>query len=123
MREHSTIGGPNIILNEYYDTVVEYPLDAQTLYDEQVACGKKELLEEYTAVTPRVWFLSEEQAQIDQLRPQINNVVDATIQRWIIDGGADTEFEKFKQDLDGAGLQTFLQVYQTAYDRYLENMN
>ena len=123
MREHSTIGGPNIILNEYYDTVVEYPLDAQTLYDEQVACGKKELLEEYTAVTPRVWFLSEEQAQIDQLRPQINNVVDATIQRWIIDGGADTEFEKFKQDLDGAGLQTFLQVYQTAYDIYLENMN
>ena len=64
-----------------------------------------------------------DRAQIDQLRPQINNVVDATIQRWIIDGGADTEFEKFKQDLDGAGLQTFLQVYQTAYDRYLENMN
>lgn len=122
MREHSTIGGPNIVLNEYYDTVVEYPRDAQTLYDEQVACGKKELLEEYTAVTPNVWLLPEEQSQIDQLLPQINNVVDATLQKWIIDGGADTEFEQFKKDLDGAGLQTFLGVYQTAYDRYVSNM-
>ena len=122
MREHSNIGGPNVILNEYYDTVVEYPRDAQTLYNEQVACGKKELLEEYTAVTPRIWFLPEEQAQIDQLLPQINNVVDSTIQRWIIDGGADTEFEQFKADLDAAGLQTFLATWQTAYDRYLSNM-
>ena len=122
MREHSTIGGPNIVLNDYYDTVVEYPRDAQTLYDEQVACGKKELLEEYTPVTPRAWFLPEEQAQIDQLLPQINNVVDATVQRWIIDGGADTESEQFKADLDAAGLQTFLGVWQAAYDRYLDAM-
>ena len=49
-------------------------------------------------------------------------MVDATIQRWIIDGGADTEFEKFKADLDAAGLQTFLGVWQAAYDRYLAAM-
>ena len=87
-----------------------------------MACGKKELLEEYTPVTPRAWFLPEEQAQIDQLLPQINNVVDATVQRWIIDGGADTESEQFKADLDAAGLQTFLGVWQAAYDRYLDAM-
>lgn len=123
MREFSTIGGPNIVLNDYYDTVVEYPRDAQTLYNEQVECGKKELLEEYEAVSPMVWFLPEEQAQLDQLLPQINNVVDATIQSWIIDGGADTGFEQFKADLDAAGLQTYLSVWQGAYDRYMENMS
>ncbi|HIV91790.1 MAG TPA: hypothetical protein H9744_08955 [Candidatus Eisenbergiella stercoravium] len=48
--------------------------------------------------------------------------MDSTIQRWIIDGGADTEFEQFKADLDAAGLQTFLETWQTAYDRYLANM-
>jgi len=123
MRSFSTIGGPNIVLNDYYDTDVEYPRDAQKVYDEQVAGGKKELLEEYEAVSPAVWFLPEEQSQLDQLLPQINNVVDATIQTWIIDGGADTGFEQFKKELDGAGLQTFLEVYQKAYDRYLANMN
>lgn len=122
MREFSTIGGPNIVLNDYYDTVVEYPRDAQTLYNEQVECGKKELLEEYDAVSPMVWFLPEEQAQLDQLLPQINNVVDATIQSWIIDGGADTGFDQYKADLDAAGLQTYLSVWQGAYDRYLQNM-
>lgn len=123
MREFSTIGGPNIVLNDYYDTVVEYPRDAQTLYNEQVECGKKELLEEYEAVSPMVWFLPEEQAQLDQLLPQINNVVDATVQSWIIDGGADTGFEQFKADLDAAGLQTYLSIWQGAYDRYMENMS
>lgn len=123
MREFSTIGGPNIVLNDYYDTVVEYPRDAQTLYNEQVECGKKELLEEYEAVSPMVWFLPEEQAQMDQLLPQINNVVDATVQSWIIDGGADTGFEQFKADLDAAGLQTYLSIWQGAYDRYMENMS
>lgn len=123
MRSFSTIGGPNIVLNDYYDVDVEYPRDAQRVYDEQVAGGKKELLEEYEAVSPAVWFLPEEQSQLDQLLPQINNVVDATIQTWIIDGGADTGFEQFTKDLDSAGLQTFLEVYQKAYDRYLANMN
>lgn len=123
MRSFSTIGGPNIVLNDYYDVDVEYPRDAQRVYDEQVAGGKKELLEEYEAVSPAVWFLPEEQSQLDQLLPQINNVVDATIQTWIIDGGADTGFEQFKKDLDSAGLQTFLEVYQKAYDRYLANLN
>ncbi len=123
MRSFSTIGGPNIVLNDYYDVDVEYPRDAQRVYDEQVAGGKKELLEEYEAVSPAVWFLQEEQSQLDQLLPQINNVVDATIQSWIIDGGADTGFDQFKKDLDAAGLQTFLEVYQKAYDRYLANMN
>ncbi|MFV0502399.1 MAG: hypothetical protein ACK5LT_00280 [Lachnospirales bacterium] len=122
MREFSTIGGPNIILNEYYDTVVEYPRDAQNLYDEQVASGKVELLEEYTAVTPMLWFLPEEQATLDQLRPQINNVVDSTTQRWIIDGGAESEFENFKDELNAAGLQQFLEIYQASYDRYIANM-
>ncbi len=123
MRSFSTIGGPNIVLNDYYDVDVEYPRDAQRVYDEQVAGGKKELLEEYEAVSPAVWFLPEEQSQLDQLLPQINNVVDATIQTWIIDGGADTGFEQFTKDLNSAGLQTFLEVYQKAYDRYLANMN
>lgn len=122
LRSFSTIGGPNIILNEYYDTVVEYPRDAQRVYDEQAAGGKVELLEEYTPVSPRVWFSSDEQAELDQILPQINNVYEATLQRWIIDGGADTEFDKFIADLENAGLNRFIEIYQKAFDEYFTRL-
>jgi putative aldouronate transport system substrate-binding protein len=122
LRGYSTIGGPNVILNDYYDTVVEYPRDAQRVFDEQTAGGKAELLKEYKPVSPMVWFLPEEQAQVDQIMPQIKNVFDSTLQRWIIDGGADTEFDQFKEQLSAAGLDTYLEIYQKAYDRYLANM-
>ncbi|MDR1530910.1 MAG: extracellular solute-binding protein [Clostridiales bacterium] len=122
LRGYSTIGGPNVILSDYYDTVVEYPRDAQRLFDEQSAGGKAELLKEYKAVSPRVWFSTDDQARLDQILPQINSVYDATIQKWIIDGGADTEFEQFKKDLESAGLSAYLEIYQTAYDNYLKFM-
>lgn len=122
MRSYSTIGGPNIILNDYYDTVVEYPRDAQRVYNEQVTGGKVELLAEYTPVSPMVWFMPEEQAELDQILPQINNVYEATLQKWIIDGGAETEFDKFKTELENAGLNRFLQIYQKAFDNYFEHL-
>lgn len=123
LRDYSTVGGPMVILNDYYDKVVEYPIDARKVYDAQVAGGKKELLDEYKPVSPMVWFLSDEQSQMDQLLPQINNVVDETIQQWIVDGGADTQFGKFQGDLDAAGLKDFLATYQKAYDRYTTTLN
>jgi putative aldouronate transport system substrate-binding protein len=122
LRSYSTIGGPNVVLNDYYDTVVEYPRDARRVFDEQTAGGKAELLEEYEAVSPMVWFLPEEQAQVDQIMPQIKNVFDVTLTRWIIDGGAESEFGAFKEQLAAAGLNKYLEIYQKAFDRYLENM-
>jgi putative aldouronate transport system substrate-binding protein len=123
MRSYSSIFGPNVILNDYYDTVVEYPRDAQRVYNEQAAGGKVELLAEYTPVSPRVWFLPEEQAELDQILPQINNVYEATLQRWIIDGGADREFGDFKTRLQNAGLTRFLEIYQKAFDSYFERLD
>lgn len=123
LREYSTIGGPNVVLSDYYDTVVEYPRDAQRVYDDQVTGGKVELLQAYEPVSPMLWFSTDEQAQINQVLPQLNNIYDATLQRWIIDGGADTEFEQFKAELEAAGLNQFLSIYQAAYDRFVANMD
>jgi putative aldouronate transport system substrate-binding protein len=123
LRSYSSINGPNIILNDYYDTVVEYPRDAQRVYNEQVAGGKVELLEEYLPVSPMVWFTPEEQAELDQILPQINNVYEATLQRWIIDGGADREFASFKTQMQNAGLTRFLEIYQKAFDSYFERLD
>jgi putative aldouronate transport system substrate-binding protein len=123
LRGYSTIWGPHAILNDYYDAVVEYPRDAQRVYDEQAAGGKVELLQEYTPVSPRVWFMPEEQAELDRILPQINNVYEAALQRWIIDGGAETEFGQFKAGLESAGLSRFIHIYQTAFDRYFERLN
>ena len=39
-----------------------------------------------------------------------------------IDGGADTEFEAFKEQLIAAGLNDYLAIYQKAFDRYLANL-
>lgn len=124
MRSFCTpVGGSLAVLSDYYDTLLEYPVDTKNyLLDSQIINGKDEIFEEYEAL-PTLWLLPEEQSRISQIVPQIKNIIDSNTVKWIVDGGVEEEWEQYLADIESAGLSEFMSIYQGAYDRYLENMN
>ncbi len=123
MRQATTpVRGSLAILSDYYDTILEYPVDTKKyLLDGQIENGKYEVMEEFEAL-PRLFFKTEEQNMISQIWPQIQNTVHSYTAKWIMDGGVEKEWDQFKKDLEVAGLQEYLELYQSVYDRYLENV-
>jgi putative aldouronate transport system substrate-binding protein len=41
--------------------------------------------------------------------------------KWIVSGGIDSEWDGYVSQLKNIGLDTMIEVYQQAYDRYQEN--
>ena len=112
--------GPTAILNDYYE-LVEYDFAAQNLLAYQQVNGKEEYLEEVTPYPPML-KTSEEMATITQIQTQIRNIVNSYRMQWIMEGGIDEGWDGYIAELEAAGLQQMLDVFQGAYDRYLENM-
>lgn len=107
---------PMAVLNEYYDTVVGYTFDAVTLYDWQVVNGKEDIMDEYTTV-PKVMMTTDEITRLAQIQPTVSNIVDRYISTWITGGVDDASWESYKKELDAAGVNDIIEIYQSAYDR------
>ncbi len=107
---------PMAVLNEYYDTVVGYTFDAVTLYDWQVVNGKEDIMDEYTTV-PKVMMTTDEITRLAQIQPTVSNIVDRYISTWITGGVDDASWESYKKELDAAGVNDIVEIYQSAYDR------
>lgn len=116
-RANTTIARtPMAVLNEYYDTVVGYTFDAVTLYDWQIVNGKEDIMDEYTTV-PKVMMTTDEITRLAQIQPTVSNIVDRYISTWITGGVDDTSWESYKKELDAAGVNDIVEIYQAAYDR------
>lgn len=124
MRQFNTpMKGGCAILNEYYDTILEYPVDTkQYLLDNQIYNGKYEVMEEFEAL-PRLYLTTDEQSNIAMIAPQLKNTVSYYSAKWILDGGVDAEWDGYVAELEAAGLQDYLAIYQSVYDRYMVNYN
>ena len=120
MRNASTpVRGSLAILSDYYDTILEYPVDTMRyLLEGQIANGKYEVMEEFEAL-PRLYFTTEEQNAISQIVPQIQNTVAMYAAKWMMDGGVEEEWAQYQTELEAAGLQEYMTLYQSVYDRYL----
>lgn len=77
-------------------------------------------MEEFEAL-PRLFFATEEQNAISQIVPQLQNIVSAYSAKWMMDGGVEEEWDQYIKDLQVAGLEEYMTLYQGVYDRYLEN--
>jgi len=118
MRFASTIAtGPKAILNEYYDTVVEFPRDAQLILNATRKAGLEETLETAEYLPP-VWYTVEEQEAITQYGNYITNLMDSTITHWMVEGGIEAEWDSYQQQLKDANISKLMEVYQAAYERY-----
>lgn len=124
MRQFNTpMKGGCAILNEYYDTILEYPVDTKKyLLDNQIVNGKYEVMEEFEAL-PRLYLTTDEQNSIAMIAPQLKNTVSYYSAKWILDGGLEDEWETYLSELEAAGLQIYLEIYQSAYNRYLDHYN
>ncbi len=120
MRNFCTpVHGSLAILSDYYDTILEYPVDTKRyLLDGQIENGKYEVMDEFEAL-PRLFFTTEEQNAISQIVPQIQNIVSSYSAKWMMDGGVETEWDQYIADLKEAGLDEYMTIYQGVYDRYL----
>ena len=124
MRQFNTpMKGGCAILNDYYDTILEYPVDTkQYLLDNQIYNGKYEVMEEFEAL-PRLYLTTDEQSNIAMIAPQLKNTMSYYSAKWILDGGVDAEWDGYLAELEAAGLQDYLAIYQSVYDRYMVNYN
>jgi putative aldouronate transport system substrate-binding protein len=112
-------GGGFAILNEYWDTVGDYPWTSVPLLEYQIANGKYEVLSEYTPV-PRLLLSNEEQTAVYRIQPAISDIIRRYTIQWVLDGDADPAWDTYLSELKAAGVEDLLKLMQDAYDRLLK---
>ncbi|MDR2304862.1 MAG: extracellular solute-binding protein [Treponema sp.] len=112
-------GGALAVLNEYYDTVAEYPFNALMLLNDQIANGKNEFLAEYPPI-PNMILTTDEQNTISRLQPTISDIVRRYTVQWVLDGNIDATWNNYLNELKAAGVDDLVRAMQGAYDRFLK---
>lgn len=69
-------------------------------------------------VFPSVYFTMEEVDEISALETDIKAYVDQCYANWIVNGGIESEWDEYLKKLEQMHLQDYIDIYQTAYDRY-----
>lgn len=117
MRTNTTPArGSMIVLDEYYDTVCQYTYDAKTLLEFQYVNGKEEQLSRGTNV-PKLLMTLEENQRLGQIQPVISDIVDRYVANAVQNGTDDAGWEQYKTELENAGVNELVEIFQTAYDR------
>ena len=70
---------------------------------------------------PLVYMLEDENDEIADLAPEINQFTQEMGAKWIVDGGIEEDWDGYLQRLDSMGLPRLLEIYQTVYDRHLSD--
>lgn len=112
----TTCRGSMIVQNSYYDTYAGYAYDAVQLLDNQRTNGKDAVMEETTPL-PRVLMTNEELNRLVQIQPTVSDIVDRYINEWVINGVTDDNWNAYLGELDAAGVQDIIDIYQAAVDR------
>ena len=73
-----------------------------------------------TYMYPNVFFTESEIEEISTLQTDIDSYVLQKYASWIVDGGADQEWDTFQKNLKNMGVEKYIQIYQDACDRYYE---
>ena len=117
MRTNTTPArGSMIVLDEYYDTVCQYTYDAKTLLEFQHVNGKEEQLSRGTNV-PKMLMTLEENQRLGQIQPVISDIVARYVAGAVQNGTDDASWEQYKTELENAGVNELVEIFQTAYDR------
>lgn len=125
VRENSSPGmGAQAFLNEYYDQVMRYPQSTQSeVLEPQIVAGKYEFMEEYkNNSVPQMMLPSEESISATRISEQTSTIVNQYIVQWTMEGKVDETWDEYVAALEAAGVQQLLDIYQGAYERFLENL-
>lgn len=70
---------------------------------------------------PKLSFTTEEKDILDNLKPDIETLAEEAFQEWVL--GAESiedNFRKYQEIMRDMGIEKVLDIYQTAYDRYMK---
>lgn len=112
----TTCRGSMVVLNEYYETVAGYAYDAVQLLENQKVNGKDEIMAEYDSL-PRVLMTVDELSRLAQIQPTISDIIARYINQWVTGGVTDDNWNAYLAELETAGVNDLVTIYQNAVDR------
>lgn len=120
LKSEMEVAGPKLILSDYYANVFEMEPRAQDrlndLYDYWM-----QFVDDTTCYPVDCVYTQEELDTIDRYRVDFEGFVAEQEAAWLRDGGiTDDTWNAYKENLNSYGMQELLDVYQAAYDRYVE---
>ncbi|MCL3861218.1 ABC transporter substrate-binding protein [Actinotalea sp. K2] len=119
LRQKVAPGGVHVTLREDFETVVApEPRAAQRVADLE----EKYLPWAEPEWYPNVPFSDEEIQEINSIETEIKTFVDTRRANWIAGGGVEDDWDAYVAQLEQLGLDRMVELYQQAYDRYLENL-
>ena len=116
----TTARGSMIVLDEYYETVAGYAYDAVQLLEWQKVNGKDEVMEEYDAI-PRVMMTVDELTRLAQIQKTVSDIVERYVNQWVTGGVTDDNWNAYLGELEAAGVNDIVSIYQTAVDRSMKS--
>ena len=112
----TTCRGSMIVLDEYHETVAGYAYDAVQLLENQKTNGKEDIMAENDTI-PRVMMTTDELSRLAQIQPTISDIVDRYINQWVTGGVTDDNWNAYLGELQSAGVEELVSIYQSAVDR------
>lgn len=116
VREAESVGGPLAVLNDYYDVYVTCPDDAQYRLDWIKEYYTSDMNLDY--VYPNVFMNQEDTKKLSDLQTDIEKLINANKSDWIMNGFTDDDWNQYLSELDGYGLEEYLQIFQKYLDDY-----
>lgn len=116
VREAESVGGPLAVLNDYYDVYVTCPDDAQYRLDWIKEYYTPNMNLDY--VYPNVFMNQEDTKKLSDLQTDIEKLINANKSDWIMNGFTDDDWNQYLSELDGYGLEEYLQIFQKYLDDY-----
>ena len=115
LRSKTSVGGPLAILDSYYGTVTTKPDDAAWRLD----ILKETYVPDMKAknIYPKVFFSIDELDRLSAIETDLFAYVLRVRTEWIQNGKADSDWNSYLKELDRLGLQEWLQIKQSGYDR------
>lgn len=93
-----------------------YAYDAVQLLENQKTNGKEEIMAENDTI-PRVMMTTDELSRLAQIQPTISDIVDRYINQWVTGGVTDDNWNAYLGELQSAGVEELVSIYQSAVDR------
>ena len=115
LRGKTSVGGPLAILDSYYGSVTTKPDDAAWRLD----ILKKTYVPDVKAknIYPRVFFSLEDAERLSAIEADLFPYVLRKRTEWTENGKVDQEWDEYLKELDRLGLQEYLTIKQSGYDR------
>lgn len=70
---------------------------------------------------PKVFYTVDESETLSMMEVNLKNYINSQAAEWIINGGVEEQWDSYLAQLESMGLSEYLNIQQTAYERYAGN--